>query len=146
MTETILDYPYRSPLKVAEVLKELIKDKVVCDVGCACGDLMIEFSKYAKRVIGIEERKEEREITIKRGLEVVDNLPDADVYYVWVGIDDLSFLEMFKDKKGKLVLVEEDRIKELGGYEISMPIEEVSTISNYIGNDRTIWHLQIVEL
>ena len=66
----VLDYPYRSPLKVAEALKDIIKDKVVCDVGCACGDLMVEFSKYAKRVVGIECDKEKSEIAKKEDFKL----------------------------------------------------------------------------
>lgn len=143
MTETILDYPHRSPLKVAEVLKDIIKDKVVCDIGCACGDLMIAFSKYAKRVVGIERLKEEREISLKRGLDVVDNIPDADVYYVWVGSNSFDFLDELRKKNGKLILAEENIIKDLGGYFINIPIDDISKIEN---NDRKIWHLQIVDM
>jgi len=139
----IMDYPHRSPLKVAEVLQDMIRDKVVCDVGCACGDLMFEFSKYCKRVVGIEKDPVRAGITRKRGLELVDHLPDADIYYLWIGLDSWDFLELFRDKKGKLILAEEDISPELGGYQIVFPIDDVSKIPN---NDRTVWHLQVLEL
>ena len=43
-----LEYPFRSPFKVVDALKDIVQDKVVCDVGCACGDLMVEFSNAVK--------------------------------------------------------------------------------------------------
>jgi len=141
----VLDYPYRSPLKVAEALKDIIKDKVVCDVGCACGDLMVEFSKYANKVIGIECDKEKSEIAKKRGFQVVDIVPNADVYYVWIGIDSSSedVMNQLKTKKGKLILAEEDIQDKLGGYRINIPIDDISKIDS---NNRKIWHLQVLEL
>lgn len=146
MIETILNYPYRSPLKVAEVLKDIIKDKVVCDVGCACGDLMFEFSKYCKSVLGVEHDKDRLNIAISRGFCVTKNIiPEADIYYVWVGDWGLpDVMEKLKGRKGKLILAEEDRRKELGGYEIEFPFDELA--KEEADNYRKTWHLQIVEL
>jgi len=148
MQHPVLNYPLRSPLKVAETIKDIIRDKIVCDVGCACGDLMFEFSKYCKKVIGIEYDNNRAEIARKRGFEVVDKLPNADVYYIWIGIDSSSenVMNQLKSKKGKLILAEDDRIEKLGGYELLFPIEEVCTISNWYAKDKKIWHLQVVEL
>jgi predicted TPR repeat methyltransferase len=145
MQHPVLNYPLRSPLKVAETIKDIIRDKIVCDVGCACGDLMFEFSKYCKKVIGIEYDKERVEIARKRGLEVVDKLPDADVYYIWIGIDSSSdsVMNQLKSKKGTLILAEEDIRDEWGGYKINIPIDDISMIDH---NNRKIWHLQVVEL
>jgi len=145
MQHPVLNYPLRSPLKVAETIKDIIRDKIVCDVGCACGDLMFEFSKYCKKVIGIEYDKERVEIARKRGLEVVDKLPDADVYYIWIGIDSSSdsVMNQLKSKKGILILAEEDIRDEWGGYKINIPIDDISMIDH---NNRKIWHLQVVEL
>jgi len=142
----VLEYPYRSPLKVAEVLKDIIKDKVVCDVGCACGDLMFEFSKYAKKVVGVEHEEKRAKIARERGFEVYENtVPDADIYYVWVGDWGLpDVMEKLKGKKGRLILSEEDRRSELGGYEIEIPFDEKA--KEEVDNFRKVWYLQIVEL
>lgn len=90
MTRTVLSTPYRSPLSVVEKIKDIIKDKVVCDLGCACGDLMVEMQKYAKEVIGVEIDRERFEQCQRKGLNVIwgdvfkMEIPKADVYYVWL--------------------------------------------------------------
>jgi len=87
---TILESPYRSPLAVVEAIKNIIKDKVVCDLGCACGDLMLEMKKYTKEVIGIDDKKDRIVIAKDQGLNVIegdvfkDDIPEADVYYLWI--------------------------------------------------------------
>lgn len=89
-TETLtVPFNLRSPAAVAEACKDIIKDKVVCDVGCGEGDILWLMKKYAKRVIGFE-RNPARYLHAKaKGIEVVvgtypyDPLPDADMYYMW---------------------------------------------------------------
>lgn len=81
--------PGHSPLAVADSVKDLITGKTVCDVGCGQGELMEEFAKYAKKVIGMEEVPEVAQIARNKGLTVIetntffDRLPEADVYYIW---------------------------------------------------------------
>lgn len=43
-----------SPLIVVEIIKEIIKGKKVCDLGCRKGFLLSTFAKYAREVIGVE--------------------------------------------------------------------------------------------
>lgn len=86
----MLEYPQRSPLVVAEAIKDLIQDKVVCDVGCGDGGLMIELAKYAKEVKGIDNDCDKINTAKKLGLDVgccdaLIRVPEAEVYYVWVG-------------------------------------------------------------
>jgi hypothetical protein len=79
----------QTPPEVAELIKDVIKDKVVCDIGCGGGSFMEAMSKYAKRVIGIEEELEWANFAASRGYEICCNnsyfypLPQADVYYSW---------------------------------------------------------------
>lgn len=81
--------PGHSPLAVAEVVKDLIVDRTVCDIGCGQGELMEAFAQYASSVIGLEEVSEVVQIARAKGLEVIetnsffDKLPQADVYYLW---------------------------------------------------------------
>ena len=85
----ILETPYRSPLVVVEAIKDIIKDKIVCELGCACGDLMIEMSQYAKEVIGVELDPDRVKIAKERNLNVIesnvydDPIPEAEVYFFW---------------------------------------------------------------
>ena len=78
-----------SPLAIAELVKDIIQDKVVCDIGCGQGELLLEFAKYAKEVFGIEEEDEVAQIAGAKGLKVhrmnsfFQELPKADVYYLW---------------------------------------------------------------
>mgnify|MGYP001492305688 CR=1 FL=1 len=81
--------PNRSPLAIVEALKPYIEGKVVCDVGCREGDMLVLFSKYAREVIGIEINVEQVEICHSKGLNVIcgdmyKEIPKADVYYVWI--------------------------------------------------------------
>lgn len=98
----VLDCPYRSPLAVAEVIKPLITNKVVCELGCASGDLLYEFSRYAKYVVGIENRAEVVQEAINRDYlcpsyiskgdvwEVLDrNEITFEVIYFWMGYKDI---------------------------------------------------------
>ena len=95
---TILQTPYRSPLVVAEAIKDIIKDKIVYELGCACGDLMISMQRYAKEVVGMEINPERVRVCKERNLNVIesnvfkDSIPKADVYYIWIETDDLSLL------------------------------------------------------
>lgn len=78
-----------TPNEIADLIQDVIKDKVVCDVGCGNGTFMLALKKYAKKVIGIEENSEEIRLARTKGLEIIpynsflNPLPKADVYYLW---------------------------------------------------------------
>lgn len=78
-----------SPLGIAELVKDIVTDKIVCDIGCGQGELMMEFSKYAKEVFGIENVEENARASESKGFKVLHQdsfyteLPPADVYYLW---------------------------------------------------------------
>lgn len=116
--KTILEVPYRSPLIIAEAIKDIIAGKIVCELGCACGDLMIEMEKYAKRVVGIEIDKWRATEAIKRGLNVAegdilkDDIPEADIYYLWIDDFDLLPLIIKRIKKGIIILGSDPSIGE----------------------------------
>lgn len=81
--------PYRSPRAVSEAIKDIIKNKTVCELGCAEGDNLVFMSRFAKIVKGLELDKNKCDIAQSRGLDVMNanyrdvDLPDADVYYFW---------------------------------------------------------------
>ena len=89
MSQPVTKPPYRSPKAVSEAIKDLIKDKTVCELGCAEGDNLVFMSQYAKHVVGFEYMERRYRVAQQRGLDVVvgdyyrDELPDADVYYFW---------------------------------------------------------------
>ena len=123
--------PYRSPIEVPELLKDHIKDKVVCEIGCADGDLLPGFAKYAEKVIGVEFVEDcwikLREVESKSdNIEILYGgvrhkregkagtrrpfnhhpeipLPEADLYFVWIN---RPVCEAFLDRiqKGKIVI------------------------------------------
>jgi len=113
-TKTVCPFPRRSPEAVAEGCRNIIQDKVVCDIGCAEGDTITFFAKYAKKVIGFEYDKKRYDHAVKRGLDVVigdwfkDDLPDADVYYIWGPRPEAHFYvieKLFKTKFNFTVLI-----------------------------------------
>lgn len=79
----------QTPPEVADLIEDIIKDKVVCDIGCGGGSFMSVLSKYAKEVHGIEEDLELANFAASRGFKVQQEnafsfpLPKADVYYCW---------------------------------------------------------------
>jgi hypothetical protein len=80
------DFPWRSPLGLAEATQDIIRDKVVCDLGCGEGDQMREIQRYAKRVIGIEKTSR---ANLAEGLDVTlgdwtQFMPEAEVYHMWI--------------------------------------------------------------
>lgn len=79
----------QTPPEIADLIKDIIQDKVVCDVGCGGGSFMVALSGYAKEVIGIEEEPEWAEVAAEKGFKIWSEnaffypLPEADVYYLW---------------------------------------------------------------
>jgi hypothetical protein len=114
---TVQDSPYRSPMVIIEIMKDVIKDKVVCDLGCGAGDLMIGMEKYAKEVIGMEKDGLTIHEVGKRGLNITegdvlkDPIPKADVYYFWIE-KSLIPLVLPRIKKGVLILGADPAIAE----------------------------------
>lgn len=79
----------QTPEEVADLIKDVIKDKVVCDIGCGGGSFMVALKKYAKEVHGVEENVEWANVAAEKGFVVMNEnafsfpLPKADVYYCW---------------------------------------------------------------
>lgn len=101
-------YPLRGPLLIAEAVKEIIEDKVVCDLGCGGGDIAALMVRHAKRVIGIERSKTRADLAENRGFELrVDdffkNLPEADVYHLWTNAKDVENI-MHKIRSNKTII------------------------------------------
>jgi len=78
-----------TPKEVATLIRDLITDKVVCDVGCGEGTFMEALEPFAREVIGIEEEETWAYKAAEKGFEVYpitswhQPLPKADVYYLW---------------------------------------------------------------
>lgn len=81
--------PARTPVIISYEIRNLIKNKIVCEVGCAEGDNMMLLSKYAKKVIGLDLDIKRLKYAQNRKLDVrlsdyrLESIPKADVYYFW---------------------------------------------------------------
>lgn len=79
----------QTPKEIADLIQDVIENKVVCDIGCGGGSFMVALRKYAKEVHGIEEHIEWAEVASNKGFTVMAEnafsfpLPKADVYYCW---------------------------------------------------------------
>jgi predicted RNA methylase len=130
-----------SPEKVAETLRPIIEGKVVCDVGCRSGVFMERLSLYAKEVFGIEVNGKDADIAKEKGFNVIQgdartiDLPDADVYYVWVAEPHL--LSIIKRITKGIVVVgsylfsENKKITEYLGSGVQIDIPNLVTESGY---------------
>ena len=49
-----MERPFRSPIEIPELVKDYLKGKTFCEIGCGEGDLLREFAKYADKVYGVE--------------------------------------------------------------------------------------------
>lgn len=90
-----MERPYRSPIEIPELVKEHLKCKSFCEIGCGDGDLLERFAKYATTAIGIEiepacfpqlDALEKRVDNIKiiKGDLYGMQIPKCDVYYFWI--------------------------------------------------------------
>ena len=94
------NWPHRSPFVIGQVIRPIIEDKIVCDVGCAEGDQLKIFAQFAKHVIGVEINSIRAKPAINAGFNVIQgdykdiDLPQADVYFSWIGIQqDQNFVD-----------------------------------------------------
>lgn len=99
-TVLVRNWPHRSPYVFTEVVRDVIRDKRVCDIGCAEGDQLAMFSKYAREVFGVELNKTRAQPALDRGFDVIIGnykdigIPEADVYFSWIGAaEDAQFVE-----------------------------------------------------
>jgi hypothetical protein len=98
MRKTLEQFPNRSPLIIIEHIKDLIQDKVVCDLGCGGGDILVAMQKYAAGVFGIELTKVRCNKAESQGINVIKGnyreitVPYADVYYTWPGLKASVFI------------------------------------------------------
>lgn len=79
--------PHRSPMAVSEAIQDIVKDKLVCELGCAEGDNLMFMARFCERAFGLDNSRHQQ--AIDRGLDVCygdyrkDPIPFADVYYFW---------------------------------------------------------------
>ncbi len=132
-----------SPPETAEALKYIITGKVVCDVGCAYGDLLEAFSKYAKKVIGMERYPHRARVARAKGFEVTDGdalkdpIPKADVYYIWT--TDNHFIS--KQIKNGIIIAARENGKDLVDHSVLLEFPYGKPIKDV----RQRWHLSIEE-
>jgi hypothetical protein len=78
-----------TPPEVAKLIRDLITNRTVCDVGCGEGTFMEALKPFALKVIGIEEEEQWAMTAAQKGFDVYQSntffnpLPPADVYYLW---------------------------------------------------------------
>ncbi len=65
----VQNYPYRQTMDIIKPMIPYITNKVVCDIGCGCGDILVEIGKYAKSISGLELNNKFREQLNKLNIE-----------------------------------------------------------------------------
>ena len=92
----VQNYPFRQPMDIIKPMIPYVTDKVVCDIGCGCGDILTEIGKYAKDIHGIELSPKFKNKLSELGVDrpfitwgdfFSVNIPKSDVYYIWVSSD-----------------------------------------------------------
>lgn len=106
----------RSPKNIGEYLKEYIKGKVFCDLGCSVGVVLESVKPYVKRAFGIERDPMKVVICKRKGLEVIEGnvllqIPEADVYYCWI-THNINRIICDKIQKGIVVIGAEKFVEE----------------------------------
>ena len=106
------DFPYRTPLNLVDSIRDLLKDcKLVCDIGCGCGDIL-EYIRTTTNanVIGYELFESFVNLAKKSGRNYIHladvtkiELPDADIFYMWTSYDLLNAI-VKKLPPGKIVV------------------------------------------
>lgn len=103
-------YPNRMCLDIVDHFKNIVKDKVVCDIGCGAGDILeyLRLRKLCKQVKGIE-INENRYNPDRSYIQCRDvfqhDVPEADVYIIWIGIN-FAYKKLFTlIKKDAIILL-----------------------------------------
>ena len=153
----VRNYPFRSPLVIAEAAKPIIEGKTVCDVGCGEGDLLRQFNKYAKTTVGMEidpqRYRKARCVDIVVGDWRKDPIPDADVYYTWAGqpFDNIRVARKCLEKPHFVIVMIGGRqgaehvnraVDTWGGYILEFPFLEHSELPDW--RPMGIWWLGII--
>lgn len=95
----------RTPLILSDIIKNTIKDKVLCDLGACEGDFALCCKRYASRVIAVDIDEDKVEICRMKGLDAICGdlltieIPEADIYYIWIGRDSLKIYQRIKYNK-----------------------------------------------
>lgn len=91
------------------LISPIIRDQVMCDLGCGDGRFLRMCSKYARKVIGVDRDEYAVKMAKAGGIEVYhsdvkDFVPPADVYYVFSMSSDNN-KEIVSHVRGKRVIV-----------------------------------------
>jgi len=138
-----------TPNEIADLIKDVIKDKVVCDIGCGDGTFMQEMAKYAKEVIGIEYDEEMAKLAKDKGFLILNYdsfytiLPKADVYYLWSRDEQGVYLKA-KEEGTKGTFIFGNSIRPSTKLFLSLLDAEVRSTTIPFGND--VWKVFIAKL
>ena len=152
------EFPIRSPIQTAEAIRRFIRGKIICDVGCASGDMVLQFSKYAKYAYGINWDQNEAATARERGADVVVgdvfnmDLPYADYYFIYWGPGEaVPFLDRMRNHPHPCTILasgHEDQpflewyAKEYGATKIlTFPYREKETCNMCLAPSRGHWRL-----
>lgn len=108
--DTIKHPEGKTPSVVATLIADIIKDKLVYDLGCGEGEFMEAMRPYAKEVRGIEQVDEWAQTAAGKGFKVLSGnafsipFPVADVYYCW-NLDTLGLYLKAKFEKTKGIFI-----------------------------------------
>ncbi|MDA9671673.1 hypothetical protein N9T87_00135 [bacterium] len=81
--------PRRTPSIIPIKIKYLLYNRVVCELGCAEGENLLQMSKYSKHAFGFDVNPNFVKVAKNKSLNVryldyrVSNIPIADIYYFW---------------------------------------------------------------
>lgn len=128
----LVSFNRRSPLAVAQTLRPIIEGKVICDLGCGEGDLLIAFQECgASETIGVEMNVERANRGLERKLNIIiENfmdipLPVADIYYIW--IENAYLPHIIEKASGKTLVI--------GDYGIYKDLDKIISDMNPIAID-----------
>lgn len=127
-------YPTVCPRAVIHVISPIIRDRVVCDLGCGPGymmELLLEFG--AKRVNGIENKEGLLEEALAAGYDVVlgdiidDELPQAEVYWNWTPMP--VMVDVINKIKNAIIIVgdmkgQDNILDQFKGLRLAIPFNE----------------------
>ncbi len=98
---------------VIDFARYLDPNSLVCDIGCADGNVLAILSRLGFRVVGVEKnplevrRARRRGFAIRKGDVCEVGFPPADAYYLWANHLDASPIieKIFKDDMKKLFVI-----------------------------------------
>ncbi len=132
---------YYTPKEVYPIIRECVKGKIFCDLGCGNGAILEAMKGVASAVTGIDTKPNMYLIG-----DFTEILPEADVYYLWVGHPEKQFNKIKHKLKGKTLLIGAHGIREIKYLERIHRQLKYTAATTFFGDISGVFRVGVLEV